>query len=177
MSRKSGYRVQKRTCAGANKAERIPISRKRPRGRGGPIRGCIGQAAVCRHFDPCLRSSGEKVDDYIDRSAPLRLADRAREDDEAAAVAAPRLQPATFSAAENLHMSDHSPPPRFAMRCRRRGGKLALRGGRAAGASSENVERLCGALDDFAGDHYLLDVFEARQVEHGVEQNALHDGA
>jgi hypothetical protein len=58
-------------------------------------------------------------------------------------------------------------------------GKFALRPARTrvAGASSVDVERLCGALHDFPGDYDLLDAFEARQVEHGVEQNALHDGA
>ena len=28
---------------------------------------------------------------------------------------------------------------------------------------------------NFPGDHHLLDAFEARQVEHRVEQDALHD--
>jgi hypothetical protein len=57
-------------------------------------------------------------------------------------------------------------------------GRLALRRARArvAGASSIDVERLCGALHDFPRDHHVLDAFEARKIEHGVEQNALHDG-
>ena len=40
-----------------------------------------------------------------------------------------------------------------------------------------DVERPRGAFDDFLRDHDLLDAFEARQVEHGVEQDALHDRA
>src|SRR5208282_3171624 len=40
-----------------------------------------------------------------------------------------------------------------------------------------DVERPSGTLDDFSGDHDLLDAFEARQIEHGVEQNGLHDRA
>src|ERR1700724_3333969 len=46
-----------------------------------------------------------------------------------------------------------------------------------AWASNVDVERRCGALHNFPGDHHLLDAFEARQVEHGVEQDALHDRA
>src|SRR5262249_34302552 len=34
-----------------------------------------------------------------------------------------------------------------------------------------------GALDDLLGDHDLLDAFEARQVEHRVEQDGLQDRA
>jgi hypothetical protein len=34
-----------------------------------------------------------------------------------------------------------------------------------------------GALDDLFRDHDLLDAFEARQVEHGVEQDTFHDRA
>src|SRR5882724_2882302 len=51
---------------------------------------------------------------------------------------------------------------------------LALR---CVGASGVDIERPCGALNNFPGDHDLLDAFEARQVEHGVEQDALHDRA
>src|SRR6266545_5050754 len=51
---------------------------------------------------------------------------------------------------------------------------LALR---CVGASGVDIERPCGALHNFPGDHHLLDAFEARQVEHGVEQDALHDRA
>ena len=36
-------------------------------------------------------------------------------------------------------------------------------------ASSVHVERWRGALDDLFRDHDLLDAFEARKVEHGVE--------
>src|ERR1700720_407814 len=62
---------------------------------------------------------------------------------------------------------------------RRRAAGLALRRVRAgdASASSVDVERRCGALHNFPGDHHLLDAFEARQVEHGVEQDALPDRA
>ena len=57
--------------------------------------------------------------------------------------------------------------------------RLPLRRARAgvAGASSVDVKRRCGALHNFPGDHHLLDAFEARQVEHGVEQDSLHDRA
>src|SRR4029077_8547205 len=48
---------------------------------------------------------------------------------------------------------------------------------RATGASSVHVERSCGALDDLLRDHDLLDTFETRQVEHGVKEYRLHDGA
>src|SRR6266542_3275305 len=34
-----------------------------------------------------------------------------------------------------------------------------------------------GALDDLFRDHDFLDAFEARQVEHGVEQDTFHDRA
>ena len=47
----------------------------------------------------------------------------------------------------------------------------------AIGTVGVDVERPRGALDDFARDHDLLDAFEARQIEHGVEQDALHDRA
>src|SRR5712691_10262694 len=61
-----------------------------------------------------------------------------------------------------------SAAPRLALRCAR---------ARVASASAVNVERPCGALHDLLGDHHFLDTFEARQVEHGVEQDALHDRA
>src|SRR5262249_21389521 len=48
---------------------------------------------------------------------------------------------------------------------------------RVAGASAVDVERPRGALDDLFRDHHLLDAFEARQVEHGVEQDPLQDRA
>jgi hypothetical protein len=38
-----------------------------------------------------------------------------------------------------------------------------------------DVERPRGALDDLFRDHDLLDAFEARQVEHGVEQDTALD--
>src|SRR5580704_49360 len=40
-----------------------------------------------------------------------------------------------------------------------------------------DVERPGAALDDLARDHDLFDAFQARQVEHGVEQDHLHDRA
>src|ERR1700687_1587503 len=58
-------------------------------------------------------------------------------------------------------------------------GRLPLRRARAGVpcAVGIDVERPRGALDHFLGDHHLLDPLEARQVEHGVEQDALHDRA
>src|SRR6516225_5057505 len=44
-----------------------------------------------------------------------------------------------------------------------------------AGTIDVYVERSCGARHDLRGDHHFLDAFEARQVEHGVEQDAFHD--
>jgi hypothetical protein len=44
-------------------------------------------------------------------------------------------------------------------------------------ASGVHVERSCGALDDLLRNHDLLDAFEAWQVEHGVKEYSLHDGA
>src|SRR5256884_279979 len=58
--------------------------------------------------------------------------------------------------------------------------KLVLRSGRVArpvGAVGIDVERPRGAFDDLFRDHDLLYAFEARQVEHGVEQDAFHDRA
>ena len=58
--------------------------------------------------------------------------------------------------------------------------RLVLRCARVArpvGAVGINVERPRGTLDDFFRDHDLLDAFEARQVEHGVEQDTFHDRA
>src|SRR5580692_11708399 len=40
-----------------------------------------------------------------------------------------------------------------------------------------DVERPGAALDDLARDDDLFDAFQARQVEHGVEQDHLHDRA
>ena len=56
---------------------------------------------------------------------------------------------------------------------RRRAARLALRCARVAGASAVDVERPRGALDDLLRDHDLFYAFEARQVEHGVEQDTL----
>src|SRR6516225_4674504 len=47
----------------------------------------------------------------------------------------------------------------------------------SARASSVHVERSCCALDDLVRDYDLLNAFEAWQVEHGVEEYSLHDGA
>src|SRR5262249_19009079 len=40
-----------------------------------------------------------------------------------------------------------------------------------------DVQRPRGALDHLFRDHGLFDSFEARQVEHGVEEDSLHDRA
>src|SRR5262249_36817030 len=64
--------------------------------------------------------------------------------------------------------------------CRRRTARLVLRCAcvaRPVGAVGIDVERPRGTLDDLFRDYDLLDAFEARQVEHGVEQNAFHDRA
>src|SRR6516164_5721402 len=64
--------------------------------------------------------------------------------------------------------------------CRRRTARLVLRCARVArpvGAVGINVERPRGTLDDLFRDHDLLDAFEARQVEHRVEQDTFHDRA
>src|SRR3984957_15714919 len=44
-------------------------------------------------------------------------------------------------------------------------------------ATGVRVERSSGALDDLLRDHDLLDALEAWQVEHGVKEYGLHDGA
>src|SRR6202043_457024 len=44
-------------------------------------------------------------------------------------------------------------------------------------ATGVRVERSSGALDDLLRDHDLLDAPEAWQVEHGVKEYGLHDGA
>ena len=46
---------------------------------------------------------------------------------------------------------------------------IFLRRARVVSAISVHVQRWRGALDDLFRDHDLLDAFEARQVEHGVE--------
>jgi hypothetical protein len=58
--------------------------------------------------------------------------------------------------------------------------RLVLRCARVArpvGAVGIDVERPRGPLDDLFRDHDLLDALEARQVEHGVEQDTFHDRA
>src|SRR5262245_30806396 len=60
---------------------------------------------------------------------------------------------------------------------RRHAARLVLRCARVAGAVGIDVERPRGTLDDLFRDHDLLDAFEARQVEHGVEQDTFHDRA
>ena len=47
----------------------------------------------------------------------------------------------------------------------------------SARASSVHVERSCCALDDLVRDYDLPNAFEAWQVEHGVKEYSLHDGA
>ena len=50
--------------------------------------------------------------------------------------------------------------------------RLILRCARVAcpvGAVGIDIERLRGTLDDLFRDHDLLDTFQAREVEHGVE--------
>src|ERR1700730_14348124 len=37
------------------------------------------------------------------------------------------------------------------------------------------MQRWRGSLHDLLRDHHFLDAFEARQLEHGVQQNAFHD--
>src|SRR5437867_624107 len=51
-----------------------------------------------------------------------------------------------------------------------RAGRAGIR--RAVGV---DVEWSRGALDDLLRDHHFLDPLEARQIEHCVEQDALHD--
>ena len=45
------------------------------------------------------------------------------------------------------------------------------------GSVGIDVERPRGTLNDLFRDHHLLDAFEARQVEHSVEQEPFHDRA
>jgi hypothetical protein len=40
-----------------------------------------------------------------------------------------------------------------------------------------NIQRRRGSLHDLFRNHHFPDAFEARHIEHGVEQNALHDRA
>src|SRR5476649_2511035 len=46
---------------------------------------------------------------------------------------------------------------------------------RAVGTIRVDVERARGSLDHFARDHDFLDAFQARQIEHGLEQDAFED--
>src|SRR5437667_3310861 len=48
---------------------------------------------------------------------------------------------------------------------------------RAVGTVRIDVERTRGSLDHFARDHDLFDAFQARKIEHGLEQDALEDRA
>src|SRR5436309_1491743 len=60
--------------------------------------------------------------------------------------------------------------------CRRRAARLVLRCARVArpvGPVGIDVERPHGALDDLFRDYDFLYVFEARQVEHRVEQDTF----
>ena len=43
------------------------------------------------------------------------------------------------------------------------------------GVVGVDVQRWGRALDDLPRDHQLLDILEARQIEHDIEQDALHD--
>src|SRR5581483_11705363 len=47
----------------------------------------------------------------------------------------------------------------------------------AVGPVGVDVERPRRSLHDFPGNDHFLDPFQARQIEHGVEQDALHDRA
>src|SRR5262245_37760918 len=49
-------------------------------------------------------------------------------------------------------------------------------GAGVAGAVGIDVKRTRRPLDHLTRDHHLLDAFEAGEIEHGVEQDALHDG-
>src|SRR5271170_2713285 len=52
-----------------------------------------------------------------------------------------------------------------------RSGARAAGLARAIGAVGVDVERSRAPFDDFARDDDFFDTFEARQIEHGVEQN------
>src|ERR1051325_9752633 len=55
----------------------------------------------------------------------------------------------------------------------RSGAGAALDG--AVGTIGIDVERASRALHHFARDHDLLDAFQARQIEHGLEKDAFED--
>src|SRR5580704_13909689 len=53
-------------------------------------------------------------------------------------------------------------------------------GPRFAGTSRTvrvNIQRRRGSLHDLLRDHHFLDALKARQLEHGIEQDDLHDKA
>src|ERR1700684_188965 len=56
----------------------------------------------------------------------------------------------------------------------RLGAGAALHG--AVGTVGVDVERTRRSFHNFARDHDLFDTFQARKIEHGLEQNALKDG-
>src|SRR6266540_226418 len=103
----------------------------------------------------------EKSDSVIVAMKPANKAERS-----AAELVEPRAE--TKGNAGRQSTCRTSVAPRLALRCAR---------ACVAGASAVDVERPCGALHDLLGDHHFLDTFEARQVEHGVEQDTLHDRA
>jgi hypothetical protein len=55
--------------------------------------------------------------------------------------------------------------------------RIGSSGQQVHASSGVYVKRLCGARHGLRGDHHFLDAFEARQVEHGVEQDTFHDRA
>src|SRR5262249_16929921 len=57
--------------------------------------------------------------------------------------------------------------------CQRRSGAGVLDG--AVGAVRIDVERARRAFHDLAGDHDLFHAFQARQIEHGLQQDGLED--
>ncbi len=61
-----------------------------------------------------------------------------------------------------------------------RGSRLDLEpsrtGAGVADAVRINIERTRILLDDLPRDHHFLDPFETGEVEHGVQQDAFHDG-
>src|ERR1700687_2242985 len=53
--------------------------------------------------------------------------------------------------------------------------RSGARRGRVALAVGIDIERTRPALDHLAANDHLFHAFQARQVEHGVEQDAFHD--
>ena len=81
---------------------------------------------------------------------------------------------------ENGNFSDFIEGQGPCASCRRRAARLVLRCARVSrpvGAGGIDVERPRRALDDLFRDHDLLHAFEARQIEHGIEQDTFHDRA